>query len=451
MLEISSAALGIAVISCIGRGVLSWLPPGEIGSHRSSDLPTTWAASYLLGCVAIAASASVAALLRVPVSCTWIAGAGALLCLARWITLPAALVPRHEVSREIPGAAARATFVLAFGVGVFACWSARIESGAGLWAVRAQAWLSQGWLVGLDGPTSSRGALDLGPLDSAAIACVSWPTGIVSELAARAHLFACFLAALLLAERAMAITRRAPLGRRVLLVLLAVAFAPAVSAEDGDLAMAAVCALALLGLVSWTRRADSRGLALACIAWCALALVRPGGFALSIAGLGSTLAATAHPGIRRAMLWALGSAVVLLPLWPLAAWLRDVPLLNSDPLSSLASSWALIERTRVAICIAPIWIVLGAAIGPAVLQLSRHSQNDSASVGAGHANRTRRDLAALLLFGSMLALVAVLVVALRNGSTMLVAKTWAPGLLVQSAPFAAVLAARALVRAERAG
>ena len=448
--EIPSAALGLAVISCIGRSVLSWLPPGEIGSHRTSELPTTWAASYLLGSVAIAAGASVAALSGSSVSCPWLAAAAAALAVARWLTLPAGLVPRHEVLQESPGAAARAVFLLALGIGVFACASARIEAGVGLWAVRAQAWLSQGWLIGFDGPASSRGALELPPLDCGAIACVSWPFGIVSELAARAHLFACFIAALLLVERALVVARRAPLGRRLFVLLLAVALAAAVNAEDGDLALAALCALALLGLVSWTRRADARGLALACIAWSALPLVRPGGWAITMAGLGATLAATARPSIRRALVWSLGCALTLLALWPLAAWLRNVPFLRLDPMSALSSSWALGENLRVTTRVAPIWIAFGAAIGPAVLQLIRPTPTGNADLDAGNADRPRRDLVGLLMFATMLAWCAILLVLVADAPKLLLAKTWAPGLLVQTAPLAAILAGRVLVRAERA-
>jgi hypothetical protein len=450
MVEVSSAALGIAVISCIGRSVLSWLPPGEIGSHRTGELPITWAVSYLLGSAAIAVCAVVAALLRVPVSCAWFASAGALLALARWATLPAALVPRHEVPHERTGFPARLLYALTLGAGILACSLAKFDGGSGLFAVRAQAWLSQGWLLGLDGPASSRGALDLPPLDAGAMAFVSWPAAVVSEIAARAHLAACMAAAILLAERAMAIARRPPLGRRLVLALLALALTAAASAEDGDLTLAAVCALALLGMLSWARRADRRGLALACIAWCSLALVRPGGWALALAGLAAMFAATARPSLRRTALWTSASALVLLALWPLAAWLRHVPLRGDEPLASLSSSWALGDRTAVALAIAPIWILLGASIGPALIMLARTARSVEDPDPAREADRPKRDLAALLCFGALLACTAGSLVAMYDGSLVLIARTWAPGLLVQAAPFAAVLAARALLPAERA-
>ncbi|HTF88901.1 MAG TPA: hypothetical protein VK843_10865 [Planctomycetota bacterium] len=451
MLELSSAAVGLAVVSCIGRVVLSWLPPGEVGSHRLRDVPTTWAASYLLGASFLAVGASVSALARVPVSCAWIAGAALLLGLARWLTLPAALVPRHEVLREVPTRAARALLWIAVAIGVWAALGATINAGSGLWSVRAQAWLSQGWLIGFDGPATARGALELAPLDCGAIACVSWPGGIVNEVSTRAHLLACFLSAVLLIERAMELTRRAPLGRRLLLVLFAVALSVAFRADDGDLALAGLCALALLGLASWTRRADARGLALACIAWGSLSLLRPGGWVLAIAGLGATVGSSARPSRGRAALWAFASAMLLLSLWPLAAWTRDVPLLGPDGLSRLGSSWVdTSERTRLALCIGPIWILLGAALGPAVLRLARYPRNAFEDLQACDPDRTRRDLAALLLFGALLTLFTLLVVFLHREPSMVVAKTWAPGLLIQTAPWALLLSARALVRAERA-
>src|SRR5690349_5045663 len=215
MLELSSAALGIAVVSCIGRGVLSWLPPGELGSHRTAELPATWAASYLLGCAFVAACASAAMLFGVPISCAWIATVGALLVLARWATLPAALVPRHEVAAERPDPLARALLGLALVLGIAACAAAGIDAQSGAWAGRAQAWLSGAGLLDLAPPSSRRGALDRGLLDAGAVAFASWPRGAVGEIAARAHLLACMLAALLLAERALAIARRVPVGRRI--------------------------------------------------------------------------------------------------------------------------------------------------------------------------------------------------------------------------------------------
>ncbi|MEO6709199.1 MAG: hypothetical protein ABIP42_06430 [Planctomycetota bacterium] len=451
MVELSCAALGLAVVSCIGRVVLSWLPPGEVGSHRTRDLATTWAASYLLGASFLAVGASVSALARAPVSCAWIAGAALFLGLARWLTLPAALVPRHEVLRELPNGVARALLWIAVAIGIWAALGATINAGSGLWSVRAQAWLSQGWLIGFDGPATARGALELAPLDCSAIACVSWPGGIVNEVSARAHLLACFLSALLLIERAMELTRRAPLGRRLLLVLFAAALSVAFRADDGDLALAGLCALALLGLVSWTRRADARGLALACIAFGSLSLVRPGGWVLAIAGLVATLGSSARPSLVRAASWVFAIAIVLPSLWLLAAWTRHVPLLGPDGLSPLASSWVdTSDRTQLALCIAPIWVLLGAALGPAALRLARYPREAFEDLPPCDPDRTRRDLAALLLFGALLGLFTLSVVCIHDEPSLLVAKTWAPGLLIQAAPWALLLAARALVRAERA-
>ncbi|HUR29282.1 MAG TPA: hypothetical protein VM509_13930, partial [Planctomycetota bacterium] len=181
-------------------------------------------------------------------------------------------------------------------------------------------------------------------------------------------------------------------------------------------------------------------LALACLGWSSLALVRPSGFVLALAGLAATLAITARPALRTAVRRT-AFGVLVASLWPLAAWWRGVPLLGAEILESFASSWAVDDRTLVAVLVGPLWIVTGAGLGPAFLRLARPRDVT--------AQEPRRDLAALCCFGALVVVLAVSVVALYDGSTLLFARTWAPGLLVQAAPFAAVLAARSLVRMER--
>jgi hypothetical protein len=85
--------------------------------------------------------------------------------------------------------------------------------------------------------------------------------------------------------------------------------------------------------------------------------------------------------------------------------------------------------------------VTGAALGPAFLQLARARNVPE--------EEPRRDLTALCLLGALLCVLSMSVVASYGGSTLLFARTWAPGLLVQAAPFAAVLAARVLVPREQ--
>ncbi len=442
--ELSSAALGIAAISLIGRALLSWLPPGELGSHRTVQLPLTWATSYLLGCVAIAAATAACALARLPFSCAGIAGAGALLALARIVTLPAALVPRHEVLSERPRNLSRALFAIALGIVAWAAWRMPVATDTGHWATRAQALLSRGTIAGIDDPAN--GALAAAPFESASLAFIAWPNGAVSSNAARLQWLACAIAVLLLAERAMATARRAPLGRRMLLVPLALALAVAATAEDGNLGSAALVALLVCGLISWTRRADARGLALTCLSSCALPLTRPDGWVLGLAGGFAVLMSSARPSTRRALIWTLGCALPLMLVWPLAAWTRGIPWFDGEPLAPLASSWALGGNPWLGAWIAPVWIAFGAAVGP-ILQRLLHPPH--AGVDASDADRPRRDLAALCLLAAAVAVGALLLIVLCGQPLSLVARTWAPGLLVQTAPLAAVFAARGLVRAER--
>ncbi len=443
--ELSCAALGIAVISAIGRALLCWLPPGELGSHRTAQLPATWAASYLLGGIAISIVTAACALARLPFSCAGIVGVGALLALARGLSLPAALVPRHEVLSERPENSSRALFAIALGIVAWAAWQMDVTTETGHWATRAQALLSRGSIAGIDDPAN--GALAAPPFESTSLAFIAWPNGAVSSSVARLHWLACALAVLLLSERAMATARRAPLGRRMLLVPLALALAVAATADDGNLGSAALIALLVCGLVAWTRRADARGLALACLSSGALPLTRPDGWVLGCAGLIAVLASSARPSMKRALIWTLGSGLFLMVPWPLAGWTRGIPWFDGEPLAPLASSWALGGNPWLAAWIAPVWIAFGATVGP-ISQRLLHAPH--AGVDASDADRARRDLAALCLLAAAMAVGALLLLVLSGQPLSLVAKTWAPGLLVQAAPLAAVFAARGLVRAERA-
>ncbi len=104
-------ALSLGVV-LVGRLFLAYLPPGPTGAHDGRGLAETWAASLALGWLALG-------LVGFPLARAlgWLAGAGggrwhtqilfgsvaallAVLALARWITLPGAMVPRHRVERD---------------------------------------------------------------------------------------------------------------------------------------------------------------------------------------------------------------------------------------------------------------------------------------------------------------------------------------------------------------
>lgn len=78
----------------LGRIVLAWLPPGEVGGHGLRELPATLATSLALGVLVHD--------LLVPVLPHWISPAvlAAVLLVARLLTLPGAMVPRHALRGE---------------------------------------------------------------------------------------------------------------------------------------------------------------------------------------------------------------------------------------------------------------------------------------------------------------------------------------------------------------
>ena len=102
--------LRVLAVFAVGRVVLGLLPPGRPGYHTLRGLPLTVATSLLLGGVVLSAQMGVfpraAPLLHVA---AWIPVA-----LVRWLTLPGALVPRHDLPLQRAGAAARVLHAAAF-------------------------------------------------------------------------------------------------------------------------------------------------------------------------------------------------------------------------------------------------------------------------------------------------------------------------------------------------
>ena len=107
-----AASFGVVLV---GRLFLAFLPPGPTGAHDGRGLAETWAASLALGWLALGlggfplARLSACIAVRESASARWIPyalalGLLALIGLARWFTLPGAMVPRHEQERESFGA-----------------------------------------------------------------------------------------------------------------------------------------------------------------------------------------------------------------------------------------------------------------------------------------------------------------------------------------------------------
>jgi hypothetical protein len=115
-----------AVLVGAGRVLLSFAPPGEVGGHGPRSLPATLAASLILGLLGAHALEGAAD----PV---FLATLVLALALARWSTLPGAMVPRHGVASEARGpldlvlgalAAAWAAYVLSDGDAELLAWFA---------------------------------------------------------------------------------------------------------------------------------------------------------------------------------------------------------------------------------------------------------------------------------------------------------------------------------------
>lgn len=211
----------------LGRLALSFLPPGELGSHRPSAWLRTWAASHFVGGALGSATDAWCARLGVTLDARVALGLVALVVIVRWLTLPGGMVPRHPPPSE------RAGFVT--------------------WALRL-AWIGAAF------------ALERDPL---AIADV--------------------LAAGVFVEHSLGVARRAPWARAALALAWTVVGFNGAAFEPAEIALAsrsafvtdALAPAALSGAVlasgwiAWRRRADARALALAALAAASLVSVAP--------------------------------------------------------------------------------------------------------------------------------------------------------------------------------
>lgn len=278
-------SLGVALI---GRLLLSFLPPGPTGAHGARGIAETWAVSLALGWLGLFVSA-----LPQMRAWAWIAerkegpnawlqalqiavpvGLLAGLALARWLTLPGAMVPRHEMERSSPRSAWLVLPVLLW-LAFAACTQA---------FVAALAWLALGILL----------------------------------------------------ERALARARRAPEGRALFLLAFVLLGNPAAKhmAETygllDELGLAAALGCGAAYLVPWLRRADRRAGVLAGLFFAAPFLL--GWDPLMLAGP-LVLVAAAHPRQRRAgFAWSAAAAAVcfVCGTWSQGAHARDRLLLARE-------------------------------------------------------------------------------------------------------------------------
>lgn len=297
------ALLVLVVLAAVGRVVLALLPVGAIGGHGLGELSVTWAASHLLGMAALAFEVLVARTFGLP-SGAWLLAPWALIALGRAAFLPGALVPRH-VPRTAPRSA------LALGLAVAAAGLAT----APWWIQRSvgAAYSAEGFALASNHAGLVRGlGMELGiAAPSASFA----PVGV-----------ACVLALLVLVADALAVARRAPIARALVLAWLAWLLYLA-----GELVVLGDGASALLALgggaaacVGWIRRGDRRALAIAALAFAAVVVFEPAAWRQASAALVVLVIASPRAAWKTTLAWCGAAGLVVV----LAAGRRIAPALD---------------------------------------------------------------------------------------------------------------------------
>lgn len=303
------ALLLLAAVPIAGRIFLAWTPAGSPGGHAPRELPATLAASWLLGSLwfgwvgTVAPNGfGVAVAFAVP----------ALALVARVLTSPAGLVPRHEPMLERARPIVRTCIAAAV---IAAAVLAALQHAHGTWIRAGASGLAAAILV------------------DAALAS--------ARADARVRLAASIAIAVVIAN--------APRG--------------AGAAVDALLAASAFAC----GTVAWIRRGDRRGLALASagVAW--LVAFSPHGVLIAATAGSALVVASARPSRRRAAAW-IAAAFVLGCLARLDVSLADSAgaLIESDRMPIELALLAIVAAAHAAAFVlrrrgsAPAWNPSGA-------------------------------------------------------------------------------------------
>jgi hypothetical protein len=423
--------LGWLCVVGIGRVVLGCLPAGEPGGHTPRELAGTWAASYLLGLVATGAWAGLAGWIGMPRTALTLTSPWAILGVARVASLPGSLRPRHDVSRELPGLLAKALLVLL----ALATFLPALE------LVR-----------GMDPAPSSTPQAPTPPLVAAHFALLE-SLGAGADGRAAMLLSASSLAAIVvMLSHALTQARRAPFGRRVVLLVFALTpfLQQQASSDGGELVIAMTFAAGCAFLVPWLRRADARAAALSAIAFAACPLAGADGWPLGIAGLAVLAAFTARAGLRVPLAWSLGALLVLdlprqmasLGAAPATAFAEELSLREraSRALGSLASTvgrielWGLGWWAALAACAIGLWWVI-----------RKHNPLDRGERGPSAVDEPLREVRALLWVFALALLGRVLSASMHTGELAAFGERTA----LHLAPCAALLSGLVLARSER--
>lgn len=297
------ALLVLLAFAAVGRVVLALLPVGAIGGHGVGELPVTWAASHLLGMTALAFEVLLARTFGLPTG-AWLLAPWAGIALGRAAFLPGALVPRHAPRAAARSALALGLSLLAAGLATTPWWIQRSVGAA---------YAPEGFaLASNHAGIVHRLGMELGiaePRTSFA------PVGI-----------ACLFALLVLVADALAVARRAPIARALVLAWLAWLLYLA-----GELVVLGEGASTLLAFgggaaagVGWIRRGDRRALALAALAFAATAIFEPSAWRQAAAALVVLALASPRAAWKTTLAWCSAAALVL----ALTAGRRIAPALD---------------------------------------------------------------------------------------------------------------------------
>lgn len=243
----------VLLVLLAGRLLLSFLPPGRPGGHSLHDLPATIAASTLLGMVATHAVSASLDLGNFDPGLLWPVILVVAALFARLVTLPGAMVPRHEPRFEKGNVVSR--------------W---------LW-IAAIVMLALRFVRGEDFIDGER--------------------------------FAAGLVACLLIDHGLEAARCTPVMRSGASALFAYAFLVCGGYQQeiwGTVSFVGGAAFT----IGWLRRADRRARALAALGYAGAAVFLAGGWALACSGLAWLVFATPRPS-RRSTAFVAGTAILL--------------------------------------------------------------------------------------------------------------------------------------------
>lgn len=313
LLGIFQALLLLLAIAFVGRVVLALLPVGALGSHGARELLATWAVSHLLGLATFTFAMRAADGLGLelawgsarPFLLAWAVVAG-----ARMLFLPGALVPRHPPRTERAHGVVFVVLAAAVAlVGAAGCGEQeRIESP-----------VSAGFIVcSWEGPPPDGLPALLG-LEQPGLGLPLLPTTSI-------------LALIVLVAHGLAVARRAPLARALVILWLAwlVFLVRGLVRAGNEAELLLAVGGGAASSVAWFRRGDRRGLAIAALALGSVAFFAPSAWGVALACLSVIVLASPRTAWRIAGTWcAVGTVLALVgACWrtePLSTPTTEVP------------------------------------------------------------------------------------------------------------------------------